>query len=364
MFSHNGKISARQMTLLLILQMLNLNMLMMPRIGARYLNRNAYLAPICAIVIGILEVWIITALTNHFEHKTLVEITKELLPNWLAVCLMFLFVIKLVMSTSLELRMFGELISQIMLPKTPISMIMICMLLVSAYLVKNGVEATGRMGEIMLYFVGVPLFIALLLVAFRTDYEELLPFFRIDFGDAFIGVGLVSVMFVPIEAMLMLTGLMRYPEKSRKAGFIAVITIGIVQALISLFCITQNGVYETQNQMWPTILLMKSLGMKNTIVENQEVLMLIVWIFTVYMYICINLYISSLIGSRCFEFKRENVFVLPLIPVVLLLANLPYDLGVIYKCYLNFEYYFGLWFVIPIPLILLGIAKMKGVRSS
>lgn len=363
MFSHNGKISARQMTILLILQMLNLNMLMMPRVGSYYMERNAYLAPIFAIVIGLLEVYIITALTNQFQGQTLVEITKALLPNWLSVIIVLLLAIKLVISTSLELRMFGELISQIMLPKTPITLIMMCLLLVAAYLVKSGIESTGRMGEIMLYFIGAPLIIALLLIAFRTSYEEVLPFFRINLSQAVKGTGLVSIMFVPLEIMLILNGLMHYPEKARKSGNKAVIILGILQGLITLFCITQNGVYETQNQMWPTVLLMKSLGMKNSIVENQEVLMLIVWIFSVYMYVCINLFMSSLIGSRCLHFKRENLFILPLVPIVLLLANLPYDLGMIYKCYLNFEYYFGLWFVIPIPLILLCISKLKGAKA-
>lgn len=363
MFSHNGKISARQMTILLILQMLNLNMLIMPRIGSHYMERNAYLAPIFAILIGLLEVYIITELMNQFQGKTLVELTKAILPNWLSVILVLLLAIKLIVSTSLELRMFGELISQIMLPKTPITLIMMCLLLVAAYLVKSGIEATGRMGEIMLYFVGAPLVIAILLITFRTKYEEVLPFFRIHFSDAIKGTGLVSIMFVPIEIMLMLNGLMRYPEKARKSGIKAVIVIGVIQGLITLFCITQNGVYETQNQMWPTVLLMKSLGMKNSIVENQEVLMLIVWIFSVYMYVCINLFISSLIGSRTLNFKRENLFILPLVPIILLLANLPYDLGMIYNCYLNFEYYFGIWFVIPIPLILLCITKLKGAKA-
>ena len=363
MFSHNGKISVRQVMIILILQMFNMNMLIMPRICTNYLGRNGYIAPIIAIIIGGIYLIFITGLTTQFPNLTLVEISTTLLPSWIAYILVFVFAAKLIVSTGLELRMFGEVISEIMLPKTPISIIMIVLVLVAAYLVKSGIEATGRMGEILIYFVGVPLIIALLLIVFRADYKEVLPFFQVTSGNVVRGTVLVSFMFVPLEILLMINGLMEKPKMSRKAGIYAIVTVGILQGIITLLCIAQNGLQETQRQMWPVIILMKSMGMHDTVVENQEVLMLIVWIFSVYMYISTNIYIISLIGSRSCKFKRENVFILPILPVVLWVALYPHDMVVVYKYYLSFEYYYGIWFVVPIPLILFVIAKIRRSRK-
>lgn len=364
MFSHNGKISTRQVTILLILQMFNMNMLIMPRVSTNYLARNGYVASIIAIILGIFYVFVVTALTTRFSGSTFVEITHTLLPQWLARTLVLLLAIKLIISVGLELRLFGEMISQIMLPKTPISMILIVLILCAAYLVKSGVESTARMSEILIIFIGVPLIIALLILIFHSDYGEVLPFFRVQPSEVGIGTVLTSVMFVPIEILLILTGLMKTPSMSRKAGNRAVIIIGVLQTIITLLCITQNGVKETQSQIWPVIVLMKSIGTKDSIVENQEALMLIVWIFSVYMYVSMSIYLIGLLGSRSCRFKRENVFVLPLIPIILFVALYPNDLGMVYNYYLKFEYYFGLWFIIPIPLVLLLIAKIRGVGND
>lgn len=359
MFSHNGKVSGRQMMILLILQMFNMNLLIIPRICTQYLGRNGYIAPIIAIIIGVIYLFIITGLTLRFPDFTFAEISKHLLPNSIAYILILLLCVKFIISTGLEVRMFTEVIAQVMLPKTPKSVIMIVLLLTVAYLVKSGVEAIARMGEVIIYFVIVPLIIVLLMIIFRVEYKEIMPFFQISPREVLAGTGLTSFIFIPLEVLLVFNGLMNKPEEIKKVGVKAIITIGIIEGIITLLCITQCGVKEIKNQIWPVIVLMKSIGLNNSVQENQEMLMLIVWIFSIFMNVSISILSISLLGSRSCNFKRENVFVLPVLPIILLIALLPHDLGRVYTYYLNFQYYYGIWFVMPIPLILLLIAKIK-----
>lgn len=362
MFTHNGKISARQVTILLFLQMFNMNMLILPRVCTYYLGRNGYIAPIISIIMGVIYLLCINGLISKFPNMTFVEISRSLLPDWIAYMVILAFAIKLIISTGLELRMFGELINQIMLTETPLSIIMIVIALVAAYLVKSGAEATARMGETLIYFIGVPLIIALLLIVFKADYKEVLPFFQVQPGNVVIGTVLTSIMFVPLEILLMINGLMVDHSKVKRIGIRAIVAVAVLQGILTLLCITQTGLAETQGQIWPIMILMKSMGMTDTVVENQEVLMLMVWILSIYMYISTSIYLISLIGSRSYRFKRENVFVLPLVPIILAVALIPSDLGIAYAYYLHFEYYFGGWFVAPIPLILLLIAKIRRNR--
>lgn len=178
MFSHNGKISTRQVTILLILQMFNTNILLLPKLCTYYVGRDGYILPLVAIIVGIIYVYCITVLTMRFPNMTLVELTKSILPNWLAYLLLIIFAAKILVGTGLELRMLGEMILQIMLPKTPLMVIMIIMLLTTGYLVKSGIEATARMGEILVYFIFVPLIIIFVVIALKADYGEILPFFK------------------------------------------------------------------------------------------------------------------------------------------------------------------------------------------
>ena len=364
MFSHNGKISNRQVVILLILQMFNTNILLLPKLSTYYVGRNGYILPIVAIVLGILYVYCITVLTMKFPNMTLVELTKSILPNWLAYIVLIIFAIKLLVGTGLELRMFGELISQVMLPKTPIAVIMIIMILTAAYLVKSGIESTARMGEILIYFIFVPLIIVFIIIAVSTDYSELLPFFQTDIKNVGLGALNISFLFIPLEFLLMMTGLMETPNKVRKVGVIAIIIIGILECIIILLTISEIGLGETERQIWPVMALLQSIGLTNSVIENQEILMMIAWLLSIFMYLSSGLYFASLIGSRSCRFKRENVFVLPVIPIVLFVAIWPKGLVQVYNYYLKFQYYFGIWFLVPIPLVLLLIAKIRRLGSE
>lgn len=361
MFSHNGKISTRQVLILLVLQMFNMNILVVPRLATNYIGRNGYALPVVAIILGSIYVYCITALTMKFPNKTFVEIVKEIFPNGIAYILAALFAIKLLIGTGLELRMFGELILQVMLPRTPLAVIMLVLLLSASYLVKSGAEATARMGEVLIYFIFIPLAITLITIALKVDYAELLPFFQTNVKDFGIGIIAISYLFIPLEFLLMITGLMKRPQRVRKIGISAVCIIGILTSLITLFTLAEIGPVETQRQVWPVLALMQSIGLNNSVVENQEVLLLFIWILSVFMCIASGLYFSSLIGSRSFQFKRENVFVLPFVPIVFFVAIWPKNLVAAYEYYLKFQYYFGIWFVVIIPLILLIIARVRGL---
>lgn len=364
MFSHNGKISVRQVEILLILQMFNTTILLIPKVAARSVGRDGYILPIVAIALGIVYVYCIMGVTTKFPKDTLVEFAPKIVPKFIAYVIIILFAIKILITTGLEIRMFGEMVSQIMLPKTPLPVIILSILLTAAYLVKSGIEATARMAEILIYFIFIPLAIVFAIVIVRADYKQIMPFFQTDVMSIGKGALLISFSFMPIEFMLMMTGLMKKPEKAKRATLVAVICIAIIEAIIILLTYTGVGVNEVGRQVWPVLTLMQSIQKTGSIVENQEILMMTGWIFSIFMYISAGVYFISLIGSRSFKFKRENVFVLPIIPIVYFVAIFPQSLVEAYKYYLSFQQYFGIWFLIPIPLILTLIANARKVGNK
>lgn len=364
MFTHNGKISVRQVTLLLILQMFNMTTLILPKIATDLVGRNGYLLPIVALIFGYIYVCCIIGLTKNFPGDTLVEFAPKIVPKFVASIIIIAFAIKIIITTGLELRMFGEMIVQIMLPKTPIVVIILTMLLTAAYLVKSGMEATGRMGEILIYFVCIPLGIVFFKILLGTDYKQVMPFFQTNLKQIGWGGYYISLSFMPIEFMLLLTGLMQKPKKAKRATLTAVVIIAVLEALIILLTICSIGLGEVRRQIWPVLTLMQSIQNAGSIIQNQEILMMTGWIFSVFMYISSGLYFTSLIGSRSLKFKRENVFVLPLIPIIYFVAVWPKSLVQTYDYYIAFQRYFGIWFLIPVPLLLWLIMKGRGIKHE
>ena len=364
MFSHNGKVSVRQVEILLILQMFNTSILLLPRIAANHVGQDGYMLPIVALILGIIYLYSITGLTNYFKGETIVEFIPKIVPKFIGYIVIGLFAVKILITTGLEIRMFGEMVSQVMLPKTPLPVIMLTMLFTAAYLVKSGIEGTARMAEILLYFIFLPLALVLAFIVVKADYKQLMPFFQSDFLSFGKGAFIISLSFMPIEFMLMMAALMKRPEKSKQATFIALVIIAIIEAIVIAATYIGIGTNEAKRQIWPVLTLMQSIQFPGSFIENQEILMMTSWVFSIYIYISSGLYFTSLIGSRTFKFRRENVFILPSIPIVYFIAIFPESLVETYKYYVNFQYYFGIWFLVPIPVILLLIAKARKVGNA
>ena len=363
MFSHNGKISARQVRLLLILQMFSTFMLILPRVAAYIAEQDGYLLPITGFIFGSIYLITITALTNRFKGETIVEFAPKIITKPLGIILCIVFLVKIIIGTALELRMFGEMISQVLLPKTPLPVIILTMLFAVVYLIKSGIEAGGRMAEVVIYFVALPFFIIFLIIVGRADYKQLMPFFQATTKQIVRGGYYVSLIFSPLEFMLLLVAFMKKPEKARSTCFIATGIIAALEVIIIVITFAGIGVGESKRNIWPVLTLMRSIQFPGSFIENQEILMMTCWIMSIYMYISGGMYFSMLIISRLFQFKRENISVLPLIPIVYFIAMVPNSLISAYKAFLAFQANFGFWFLLPVPLLLLVVSKIRKVGN-
>lgn len=361
MYTHNGRISVRQAKLLLILQMFNTSILILPRIAAKQAGHDGYWLPIVAFFMGAIYIYTLYALTNRFRGETLVEFAPKIVTKPVAVVICVLFAIKLLISSGLELRMFSEMISQVLLPRTPIEIIILIMLFAVAYLIKSGIEATGRMAEILVYFVFIPLVLVLSLVVAKTDYKQIMPFFTAEPIEALKGAYYASLTFLPLEFLLMLGAMLKRPSKLKGIAFWAIGIIAIIEVVIIILTFTGIGVVETTRQIWPVITLMQNIQMPGSFVENQEILMMSWWVMSIYMYVSGGIYFAAIILSKLMNFKRENVTILPLLPIVFFVAIAPSSLINAYHYFIAFQGKYGIWFLFIIPLLLLLIAKIRKV---
>lgn len=364
MYTHNARISVHQAKLMLILQMFNTSILILPRVAARQAGHDGYLLPIVAFFIGAIYIYTLSALTIRFSGETIVEFMPKIVTKPISVIICVLFAIKLIISSGLELRMFSEMISQVLLPRTPIEVIILIMLFAIAYLIKSGIEATGRMAEVLIYFVFIPLIVVLSLVVVKTDYKQVMPFFTAQPVEALKGAYYTSLTFLPLEFLLMLGAMLKKPKKIKRIAFWAIGIIAVIETIVIVLTFTGVGVIETTRQIWPVITLMENIQLPGSFVENQEILMMSWWVLSIYMYVGGGIYFASQIFSELMHFERENVTVLPLLPVVFLVAIFPGSLVESYKYFIAFQGKYGIWFLFIIPLFLLLIAKVRRVRGD
>lgn len=364
MYTHNANISLHQIKLMLVLQMFNMATIVLPRIASKTAGHDGYMLPIGAFLIGCLYIWMITSLLERFQGETLVEFGPKIVSTPVGVVLSILFVAKVLVSAGLELRMFAEMISQVLLPNTPLEVIILVMLFAIYYLIKSGVEATGRMAEVLVYFVFTPLVAILLLVAIKTDYKQLLPMFQSQPEGFIRGTYYVSLSFMPLEFLLILGAMVNKPGRLKKVCFSAIGIISVIEIIIVVLTFSGIGTIESGKQLWPVIALMQSVQLPGTFVENQEILMMLWWVLSIYMYVSGGVYVASHVISRMAKFQRVNVTVIPLLPIVYGIAMAPSSLVASYQLFIKFQGICGPIFLFVVPFILLIIAKLRKVGKS
>lgn len=364
MLIRNKKISKRQIRLLLILQMFSTPILILPRIMAQTVKQDGWLIPVLGLLIGSLYVFVITNLTMEFPNQTICEFGQDITGQFIGSLIVILFGIKILITTSLELRLLCEIIKQVLLPNTPTSVIMMVMLFTVAYLVAAGIEAYGRMAELLVFFVFIPLAIVFAFIVAKADYKQLLPIFQSKPLDIVRATYYLSLTFMPLEFMLIFTGFMREPHKAKSSSQWAITVIFIIETIAIMLTYVGIGVKEAQRNFWPILTLVQSIQFPGAFIENQEIAMISCWIISIFVYISAGVYSISLISGRVLKLKQDNFFILPFIPIIYIIAMLPSSFGQVYHWNNIFRSYFGALFLLPIPLILWIIAKFRKVGIS
>lgn len=355
----NNKISKRQVRLLLILQMFSTPILMLPRVMARTVMNDGWVIPILGVIIGYIYIVIITETVKRFPNETIVEFAPRLLTKPIGLIIVILFGIKILITTAFELRLLCEIVTQLLLPRTPTGVIIMVMLFTVTYLVTDGIEAYARMGEILVFAVFIPLAIVFAFIVAKADYRQLLPVFQSDVSGVVQAIYYVSLTFMPLEFMLLFTAFMGDPQGAKSSCKWAVMVIFVIETIIVILTYIGVGVGETRRNFWPVLTLMQSVQFPGAFIENQEIAMISCWILSIFIYICGGVYTYSLIGARILKFKKDNFFVLPSIPIIYILTMIPSSFVEVYEWNHRFRLYSGALFLLPIPLILLVVAKLR-----
>ena len=361
MIIRNNQISRRQVRLLLILQMFSTPILILPRIMASIVEQDGWLIPILGLVVGYIYILVITGLTMRFPGKTIAEFAPIVIGNILGSIITVLFGLKILITTAFELRLLCEIVRQVLLPNTPTGVIMMVMLFTVAYLVGVGIEAYGRMAELLAFIVFIPLAIVLAFIVAKADYRQLLPVMQSKPWDIARATYYVSLTLMPLEFMLLFTGFMSEPDKAKSSCKWAIFVIFIIETIIIILSYVGIGITEVKRNFWPVLTLVQNIQFPGAFIENQEIAMISCWILSIFVYISAGVYSVSLIGGRICRFKKDNFFILPLIPLIYILAMISSSFGQVYHWNNIFRAYYGAVFLLPIPLILLIVTKIRKV---
>ncbi|GGE16828.1 germination protein BB [Marinithermofilum abyssi] len=324
-------------------------------------------------LLAMLELYILTKLLQRFpkQHSTvwmprlLGSEKRSGVGKILALPFFFAIALFWISASALACRTFGEVLVTAIFPLTPMSVILLTLLVTAVFVASTPVEVIARFNEFLLPVLYLPVILIFAVWAKEGEWLNMLPLFQLSWKEAGLGILVSFFAFSGSSIVFAFMGYYQQPEKAVKAHMSAIAVIILIYWIVTAASVAVFGPDELKRLMWPTLDLVKSAEFPGMILERLESGLIAIWVVAVFTTL-VNL-LAALIDIivRLFRIQdRSRKWIgLALIPVLYFLAIWPKDIQ---------DLFFWNWIVgvysplvsITVGLILLAIALLRRKKGG
>ncbi len=365
MFADNNFITIRQLRLLLILDIFGMGITILPQKAVKFGGQNGWLLILIGLVISLIFLILINKVAQIYPSESFVDYTCKILGKPLGIIISLGFILKIMIGVGMEIRVFSEILKEIMLFNTPFWVISFSMLVLGAYMASKGYEARGRIAEILIFIVFIPLLFVFFIAIFNIDFSNLKPFFKeVNTLESLKGGGYMLFYFTGIEYIFLVYPYIKEKDKIEKATIKAIVTVGIIMTIITLITIARFGKYDIMHQMWPVLEIMDTIDLPGSFVERQDALIMTFWIISIFMIVNAGMFFSSLIFKDLVKMSTHTKFICICVPIIYFISFLPSNITVVYKI-MDISYFtFGIFYIIILPILLYIVYRVRGLKNE
>lgn len=250
------QMTSKQLIFFFLGTMIATGILSLPRVASKDSGPDAWIAVLIGALIPLLSLIMIERLCRKFPDKGFIDLSIELFGRYPGGFLVILFIVYGLFFSAVVVRLFAEITTLYMLPRTPQYVIVVLLILGIAYVTAKGAKVVGRINELVFY-----MFLLLLLLALPaltvSDITNLLPV-----GDSGITAILTSSLstswaFAGVEILFVVYSMTTRHEEVIKAGLTALIIAAALYLIVTVVCLAAYGTDLMQQVLFPTLGLLK-----------------------------------------------------------------------------------------------------------
>lgn len=309
--------------------------LQIPGLLIFHAGRDAWLSVIVAWFLDVLLAIVYAYMGIRFPGENFVQYSITILGKYLGRIVGIMFPIYFLMVASTLMRAISMLVNNMLLPKTPMEVVLFSGYILIAYGVKKGIEVIARACQVL-----GPIY----LLSFIVLFSSVIPFVKINrlkpqlveglypvfsgsiFILAFIGICIMMGMYIPI---------CNRPENGFIAKFIAVsIGASIVSILVAL-SVAAFGPEQAGNMLNPGLRLVQSVRVEAN-VERLEAIWFIVAIGAGLITSTILVWSFSLGISQIIGLSDYKLTIYPVVLIAFVLSITSFDSSIEVS---NFAFY-------------------------
>lgn len=338
-----------------------------PRGMAEYGGTAAWIIVLIAILLSPLSWWGIRGLlTNAKGGSSLITATEEIWGPFFGSLINFIYFLFFFMLTFIVLREFSDIIATDILPLTPISVILLALLIPVSLIARSGMEILGRIS-----WLTVGIIITSLLVLFvgglmtYSDPRALTPIWGTGKFQV-IKMGIIkSSLFTELLAFGFIVPRMR---KTKEWGIAVWVCIVVSSVILLSTIITYLYIfpYPTATRINFPLLEVSRIIIAGRWIQRVESIFLIVWLLCTIIKLSVGMYCSAATLSQILHLPKDQLLIFPLAIIMYHLALMPdnemdavaWDSGILRT--------YGSIGSIILPLLtwLVGILRKKWGRTS
>lgn len=359
MEGNNNKITKGQNSFIMIASVIGVGILSLPSSLAEKYGTDGWVVILIGGIIVSFLVYIMTKLSLMYPGKIISEYGRKIATTPISDIISVIFVVYVLTSIAYILRVFAEVMKMFLLINTPTEIIIISMLLTSAYLTRKGIEAIGRVMTIIIPLVIIPIILLVLPILTEVKLDNLLPVLTTNPIEYFKGIPAIILSFLGFEVIFINLAYIEERKNVMKYNILAVWFITITYIITYLITLVRFGKDELTHLIWPTLSLMKTVQFPGAFLENVEGLVMGLWILMIFGSIVPVYFSASLILSKVSRGKEFRHFVLPLIPIIYILSLVPENLVAAYDITDVIEKYLGVFVVAVVPIVFYILALIR-----
>lgn len=304
----------------------------------------------------ILTLYVYISLLNR--EKTLIEILKKRFGKYIGGLIGLLYVWYFLHLAAIVIRNYGDYVNMAIFPETPVVFIIISLSIITAYVVRQGLEVMGRGVEIFVPLVIIEVLFVTILLYGQMDFSNWKPFL----GNGFMPVlktvqTIISFPVGEIVIFLMIFPAINKEKDLLKSALIAASTAGglfLIVTFRDLFVLGADMLYRTTFTSATALRLIPDI--------NLDVFYMVAALLGGSIKVTVCIYAAVVGFAQVFDVDNYKPFVYPMVALMIALSIWLYEsfFDLTQWSMENYFYYaFPFQFIIPIILLIISIVKRK-----
>ncbi|MFW6006544.1 MAG: GerAB/ArcD/ProY family transporter [Halanaerobiales bacterium] len=269
------KISTRQLWFILFIMRSVLIVSFLSVLTSGNALQDVWISAILVLIGSEVFVVLFSLLDIRFQNSNLIEYSQKILGTWMGKLLGLLFLWIFLQLSTIEIRIYGELLSANFLPETPLTVIISGMIFVSMICIYSGVEVLGRMADFLFPLFCIMILSIMIIPLPDIDWNNLQPVFQRGWNPIISGI-LTSIVFI---SQIWVLGMLSPNLVGGKKFWLPVTAIAVSLFLLILMSIIVVGVlgpYEGARSSFPILTLMRSVELSQFL-QRTETLIIFSW---------------------------------------------------------------------------------------